>query len=215
MSRINALREHSNLGAGFAIASADLEIRGGGNLLGKDQSGHIESVGLDTYIDLLNEAIRARKPHLNELSFVPELNLPISAVIPVDFLPEAEERIRIYSQLAAAQTLDDINLLTDSLEQQYGSLPISVLAVMQQAELRVWCQMLGIERVDWLKTRARLIAHPSTKLHWRSLQELANREPKSFELAQFGDQVWTLFASFRRSNESSRWYFCNGCSHAY
>ena len=55
--------------------------------------------------------------------------------------------------------------------------------------------MLGIER-DWLKTRARLIAHPSTKLHWRSLQELANREPKSFELAQFGDQVWTLFASF-------------------
>jgi len=195
LSRINALKQFTALGSGFAIANADLEIRGSGDLLGKDQSGHINSIGLDTYIDILNEAILELKPHTNH-RFVPEINIPIESVIPTSFIPDIESRLKSYRKLATACAFTDIQRLLDDWEQQFGEIPGQAMQTARLAEIRVWARLLGIERIDWLKTRVRIIAHPSSTIPWQNLKELSKQDPKRFELQSFKDDIWQLFARF-------------------
>ena len=195
LARINALKQFTSLGSGFAIANADLEIRGSGDLLGKEQSGHINSIGLDTYIDILNDAIVELRPKGHH-HFVPEINIPISSVIPIDFIPDIESRLQSYRKLAIASSFMDVQNLLDEWEQNFGEVPPSAMQVARMAELRVWVRILGIERVDWLKTRVRLIAHPSTKISWSSLKAIADEQPKRFELHSFSNGIWQLYIQF-------------------
>ena len=112
LSRINALRQYTALGSGFAIANADLEIRGSGDLLGKAQSGHIDAIGLETYIDILNETILELKPN-SMGTFVPEINLSLSAFIPAAYISEVNQRLSAYRRMAIARSFDDTQSLLD------------------------------------------------------------------------------------------------------
>ncbi|MFP4054122.1 MAG: transcription-repair coupling factor [Phycisphaerae bacterium] len=145
--RLKAIEEFSDLGAGFQIAMRDLEIRGAGNILGKEQSGHIAAVGYELYCDLLEKAVadlRGEKPpERKEL----HVELGVDAYIPPSYIPSERQRMEIYRRLAKCAAPEDIKQLQDDLTDAYGKFPPSVETLLDLAEIRVLAGRLGIESI--------------------------------------------------------------------
>jgi len=155
--RLAALKEFSDLGAGFKIAALDLELRGAGNMLGGEQSGHIEAIGFEMYTTMLEEAVRKMKgeeekpAHANTV-----LNLGISVRIDSDYIPEENQRLRMYKKIAGAQELPDLEEVRAELNDRYGTPPESVLNLLAAGELRLRCEQLGIAQLDRKRTQIEL-----------------------------------------------------------
>ncbi len=126
-ARLAALKEFSDLGAGFKIAALDLELRGAGNMLGGEQSGHIEAVGFEMYTTMLEEAVRSLKGEEDKPAHpTTVLNLGVSVRIDADYIPEENQRLRMYKRIAGAAdqaTLDDVRA---ELKDRYGAPPDAV-----------------------------------------------------------------------------------------
>ncbi|MDB5344477.1 MAG: mfd [Schlesneria sp.] len=121
--RMKAIEEFSELGAGFKIAMRDLEIRGAGNILGTEQSGHIAAVGYELYCQLLDNAVRAMKRQpIREHRHV-EVTLPVSAFLPLDYVPEGRPKIEMYRKLSSVSSLDDLAELKAEFRDRFGPLP--------------------------------------------------------------------------------------------
>ena len=118
LARMTALKEYTALGSGFAIANADLEIRGSGDLLGKEQSGHIDALGLDIYIELLQEAIQELK-NTQTIAYVPQVSIPVTAAIPVEYIADMQDRLQSYRQMATAKHIDDLERFLDLWETRW------------------------------------------------------------------------------------------------
>ena len=135
--RLKAIEEFSELGAGFKIAMRDLEIRGAGNILGTEQSGHIASVGYELYCQLLENAVRAAKRQpLREHRHV-EVNLPVTAFLPSEYIPDGRPKIEMYRKFSLVGTLELLNELTAELQDRYGPLPEPVKKMVQIRELQI------------------------------------------------------------------------------
>ena len=146
--RLEALRRFTELGSGIRIAREDLDLRGAGNLIGADQSGHIEAVGIELYSELLREAIaRVKGGQINTLSNI-EIKPGRPAVIPHDFMPDAAERISLYDRLARASEDRIIAQLAEELEDRYGQLPDEVEALFLCAQIRWRAGQLGASQVQ-------------------------------------------------------------------
>ena len=142
--RLKAIEQYSELGAGFQIAMRDLEIRGAGNILGAEQSGHIEAVGYEMYCQLLEQAVRRMK---NEpaVSFRPVgLELGISATISRTFIRSDRQRMEIYKRLTNCRTVAEIRVLRDDIRDAFGPPPEEVGTLLVMAEIRVLAQPWGI-----------------------------------------------------------------------
>jgi transcription-repair coupling factor (superfamily II helicase) len=155
--RLAALKEFSDLGAGFKIAALDLELRGAGNMLGGEQSGHIEAIGFEMYTSMLEEAVRKMKgeeekpAHANTV-----INLGISVRIDGDYIPEENQRLRMYKRIASAQTQPEIADVRVELQDRYGTPPESVLNLLAAGEIRLHCEQLGISQLDRKRTQVEL-----------------------------------------------------------
>ena len=135
--RLKAIEEFSELGAGFKIAMRDLEIRGAGNILGTEQSGHIAAVGYELYCQLLENAVRAMKRQpIREHRHV-EVTLPVSAFIPSDYVPDGRPKIEMYRKLSSVGSLDDWAQLKDEFRDRFGPLPDPVEKLFQIRELQL------------------------------------------------------------------------------
>ena len=135
--RLKAIEEFSELGAGFKIAMRDLEIRGAGNILGTEQSGHIAAVGYELYCQLLENAVRAAKRQpLREHRHV-EVNLPVTAYLPSDYIPDGRPKIEMYRKFSMVGTLELLNELTSELRDRYGPIPQPVEKMVQIRELQI------------------------------------------------------------------------------
>lgn len=135
--RLHAIEEYSHIGAGFGIAMRDLEIRGAGNLLGTEQSGHIAAVGYELYCQMLENAVRNLTHQAPKITTEVDIDLPIEAFIPSDYVPEMRHKIDLYRRLTR---LDDIRQLDDlrlELLDRFGDIPQETLKLFQLAELRV------------------------------------------------------------------------------
>jgi transcription-repair coupling factor (superfamily II helicase) len=135
--RLHAIEEYSHIGAGFGIAMRDLEIRGAGNLLGNEQSGHIAAVGYELYCQLLENAVRNLTHQPPKITTEVDIDLPVEALIPSVYVPELRHKIDLYRRLTR---LDDIRQLEDlksELLDRFGPIPIEVQRLFQLAELRV------------------------------------------------------------------------------
>ena len=145
--RLAVLEELTELGSGFKIASHDLEIRGAGNLLGKDQSGQIHQVGYELYTQLLSEAMAelSGKPSLDEEE--PELDLRIPAFLPDDYLPEAGVRLDFYRRLAMGKTVDAADEIELELLDRFGRLPFPAKALCDLSRIRVGMREAGIREL--------------------------------------------------------------------
>jgi len=135
--RMHAIEEYSHIGAGFGIAMRDLEIRGAGNLLGTQQSGHIAAVGYELYCQLLENAVRKLKHQSPKLSIDVEVNLPAEAFIPSDYVPEMRHKIDLYRRLSRMDDVRKLSELRQELEDRFGSPPAVVERLLEVAELRI------------------------------------------------------------------------------
>jgi transcription-repair coupling factor (superfamily II helicase) len=162
--RLAALKEFSDLGAGFKIAALDLELRGAGNLLGGEQHGHINSVGFDTYVRLLDETVRELKGE----EVVPEihsaLNLGLDIRIPPDYIADENQRLRAYRQIANAADADARDRAEKELEDRYGTVPEAVRNLLHYSALKAMAEQLGIEAVDRRHNVLNIKFHKETRV---------------------------------------------------
>ncbi|MEX2165492.1 MAG: transcription-repair coupling factor [Methyloceanibacter sp.] len=149
--RLKVLQSLDTLGAGFVLASHDLDIRGAGNLLGEEQSGHIREVGFELYQSMLEEAVAALKggdAALIEDQWSPRINLGTSVLIPEEYVPDLQVRLGLYRRLAAVESHDAIESFAAELIDRFGPLPQEVRHLLDVVEIKGLCRQAGIEQID-------------------------------------------------------------------
>ena len=142
--RLATVAQHTEIGAGMYVALKDLEIRGAGNLLGGEQSGHIAGVGFDLYIRMIGEAVRELKDDAPAERPEVRVELPVNAHIPHDYIPGERLRLAAYTSIAAIDSEEDLASVRDELRDRYGELPVPVVALLDVARLRSAARRAGL-----------------------------------------------------------------------
>ncbi len=185
--RLEAIAAAQDLGAGFMLATQDLEIRGAGELLGEEQSGQIETIGFSLYMELLDEAVKAiregRTPNAElPLQHGTEVNLHIPALIPEDFLPDVHNRLILYKRIAGAKTRENLDDLQVEMIDRFGLLPEPAKNLLRQAELRLRAESMGIFRIEAGSEWIRLEFSAHTQVDPLILVKLVQSEPNRYRL---------------------------------
>lgn len=147
--RLQAIQEFAELGAGFKIAMRDLEIRGAGNLLGREQHGHIAAVGYDMYCKLLEQAIRRRRGEKPVEVESTTISLGLECYIPRDYMPDGGNRLETYRNLARATTEKELDEMRDRLRDRYGPPPEELSRLVSEARLRIRARRVGIRSIHF------------------------------------------------------------------
>jgi transcription-repair coupling factor (superfamily II helicase) len=142
--RLATVAQHTEIGAGMYVALKDLEIRGAGNLLGGEQSGHIAGVGFDLYVRMIGEAVRELKDDAPAERPEVRVELPVNAHIPHDYIPGERLRLAAYTSIASIDSEDDVASVRDELRDRYGELPVPVVALLDVARLRFAARRAGL-----------------------------------------------------------------------
>ena len=146
--RLAALKEFSDLGAGFKIAALDLELRGAGNLLGGEQSGHIEAVGFELYTTMLERTVRELKGEIPEEVPEAQLNLGLNIRIPSEYIAEENQRLRMYKRVAGVESESQLADVAGELGDRYGTPPPPVRNLLDYAELKLLSQRIGVSQIE-------------------------------------------------------------------
>ncbi len=162
--RLAALKEFSDLGAGFKLAALDLELRGAGNLLGGQQSGQIEAVGFELYTSMLERTIRELRGEAAPEESEIQLNLALNIRIPNDYIPEENQRLRMYKRVAGVQGEPQLNEVRAELEDRYGPLPGAVRSLVDYAALRLLCQRVGAIGIERKRDQYNIRFHQNAKI---------------------------------------------------
>jgi transcription-repair coupling factor (superfamily II helicase) len=162
--RLAALKEFSDLGAGFKIAALDLELRGAGNLLGGEQHGHIEAVGYDTYVRLLEETVRELKGEEVPLEIHATINLGIDIRIPSTYIGDETQRLRSYKRIADIKDEEHAKRLTEEIEDRYGPVPEEVTNLVRFALLKTLAERTGVESIDRRQGFVNIKFHQQSKV---------------------------------------------------
>jgi transcription-repair coupling factor (superfamily II helicase) len=179
--RLAALREFSDLGAGFKIAALDLELRGAGNLLGGEQHGHIAAVGFDTYVRLLEETVRELKGEEAPLEVHSSLNLGLDIRIPPEYIADEHQRLRAYKRIADVKDGAQAEAMRADLSDRYGPLPADVETLLRISVLKSAAQAIGIEAIDRRGGGLNIKFHPGSKIEpARLMNLLTSREGAQF-----------------------------------
>jgi transcription-repair coupling factor (superfamily II helicase) len=177
--RLAALKEFSDLGAGFKIAALDLELRGAGNLLGGEQHGHINAVGFDMYVRMLEETVRELKGEEVPLEIHSALNLALDIRIPSEYIADENQRLRAYRRIAGARDAADRERIEKELEDRYGQPPEGVKNLLAYSVLRGMAEGLGIERIDRRNGVLQIKFHPETRVDAARLMSVVSRNPEA------------------------------------
>lgn len=146
--RLAAIREFSDLGAGFRIAALDLELRGAGNLLGGQQSGHIEAIGFDLYTQMLERTVHELRGEDIEEDINTQLNIGVDTRIPDDYISDMSQRLRTYKRIASARSDNELDSIKAETADRYGRIPESVENLFKYASVRREAEHLGITSID-------------------------------------------------------------------
>ncbi len=187
IKRIDAIVAVEDLGAGFMLANHDLEIRGAGELLGEEQTGQIQEVGFNLYMELLERAVSAikagRTPDLDRpLDHGPEVDLQTAALIPEDYLPDVHSRLILYKRIASAETSDELRELQVEMIDRFGLLPAPVKALFLVTELKLKATPLGVRKIEAGPNGGRLIFGPNPKIDTVKLIKLIQTPHSRFKL---------------------------------
>jgi len=146
--RLSAIREFSDLGAGFRIAALDLELRGAGNILGGQQSGQLDALGFDLYTKMLERTISELKGEAVEDEISVSINLGVDVSIPQDYINETSQRLRTYKRISSADTEETLRKIYAEIQDRYGKIPESVNNLFDYARLRKLAEEMQILAVD-------------------------------------------------------------------
>jgi transcription-repair coupling factor (superfamily II helicase) len=146
--RLAALREFSDLGAGFKIAALDLELRGAGNLLGGEQHGHINAVGFDMYVRMLEETVRELKGEEVPVEIHTNINLGLDLRIPPEYIADEHQRLRAYKRISEAASPEQAEKIRGELGDRYGPPPEAVSYLLEYSVLKSLAEKIGIEHID-------------------------------------------------------------------
>jgi transcription-repair coupling factor (superfamily II helicase) len=216
--RLEAIEAAGDLGAGYMLATNDLEIRGAGELLGDEQSGQIHSVGFSLYMTMLERAVAAlRRGEIPDadapLEAGTEIKLHLPALIPEDYLPDINTRLILYKRFAAARSEQDLRDIQVEMIDRFGLLPPQVKNLVQLARLRLKAEALGISGLEVGPEGGSIDFRVSTRVNPLSLVKLVQSDPKGYQLAgatrlrfkrelespdqrqQFADQLLDIFAA--------------------
>lgn len=181
--RLKVLQENTALGSGIKIAQYDLELRGAGNILGEEQSGHINSVGYELFMDLLNEAVHElRGDPLEDSQLEPEINLRIPAMIPEKYVSDIRLRLSYYKALADINSPEDLEKIEDELKDQFGEIPEPTLNLMGLMLIRSECRKLGVKDISAGLKNVSLVFTEKTKMKPEVAIQLAMRENKKYAI---------------------------------
>ncbi|WP_205624389.1 transcription-repair coupling factor [Pectobacterium carotovorum] len=185
--RLEAIASLEDLGAGFALATHDLEIRGAGELLGDDQSGQMTSVGFSLYMELLESAVDAlkagREPSLEDLiNSQTDVELRLPALLPDDFIPDVNTRLSLYKRIASAKTPAELDELKVELIDRFGLLPDASRYLLQIAALRQQAQALGIRRIEGNEKGGFIEFSEQNRVDPSHLIGLLQRDPGTYRL---------------------------------
>jgi transcription-repair coupling factor (superfamily II helicase) len=175
--RLSALSDYTELGAGFKIAMRDLEIRGAGNLLGDEQSGHVAALGFELYLAMLDEAVRGMDGTLGDDEPEPvRLDVNVDAYVPADYVPYEQAKVDVHRRVAAARDVADLALLRDELEDRFGPVPepLDNLISLQQARIK-----FGRAGARMVSFRGEMLAATPLELTSGQAQELRERVPEA------------------------------------
>ena len=176
--RLAALKEFSDLGAGFKIAALDLELRGAGNMLGGEQSGHIEAVGFELYTSMLEAAVKEMKGESRDERPAVQLNLGIALRIDESYVPEENQRLRLYKKIAGSSSEQELAELRAEMQDRYGPLPDSTVFLLEAADLRLECERLGIAQMDRKRAELHIRFTENARVDPQQLMRLVARNAK-------------------------------------
>jgi transcription-repair coupling factor (superfamily II helicase) len=176
--RLAALKEFSDLGAGFKIAALDLELRGAGNMLGGEQSGHIEAVGFELYTSMLEAAVKEMKGESSEERPATQLSLGIALRIDESYVPEENQRLRLYKKIAGANGETAVAELRAEMEDRYGPLPDATVFLLEAALVRLECERMGIAQVDRKRAEVQIRFMEKATVDPQQLMRLVARNAK-------------------------------------
>lgn len=184
--RLEVIQRFVDLGSGFKVASHDLELRGGGDILGKSQSGNIAALGLELYTDLLDEAIRSLKGEIIEEKFDPEIKLPVTSIIPETYIPDSHQRLSFYKKIAqvphSSETLS-LDQLQEELQDRFGPLPpetINLFWLIRIKSLLIKCK---VKSVIVGKDKIAMEAGDKSLIHPDKALAKINSNPRDYTLA--------------------------------
>ena len=176
--RLAALKEFSDLGAGFKIAALDLELRGAGNMLGGEQSGHIEAVGFEMYTTMLEEAVRTLQGEDQASKPAVQLNLGVALRIDSSYIAEENHRLRMYKRIAGAESEPVLADIRAELEDRYGPLPEPVQHLLTAGHIRLVCEQSGIAQIDRKRDLVSIRFTENAQIDPEKLMQLVARNAK-------------------------------------
>jgi transcription-repair coupling factor (superfamily II helicase) len=196
IKRLEAIEALEELGMGFTLATHDLEIRGAGEILGEEQSGHIQEIGFALYAELLERAVRSlkagREPQLETTAAVPtEVNLNIPALFPEDYIPDVHTRLILYKRIASAPDEEALMTLREEVIDRFGSLPPATQNLFTVTRARLVAAPLGLRKVDMSAQGGRLIFDARPNIDPMSVIRLVQQQPKAYRL-DGGDKLRIL-----------------------
>jgi transcription-repair coupling factor (superfamily II helicase) len=181
--RLQVLRELDELGGGFKIAAHDLEIRGAGNLLGKQQSGHITEVGFELYTSMMEDAVRELRGEVVEETIEPEIQIGASVYIPDTYMEDVNQRLVWYKRLAALRESGDRAVLAEELEDRYGPIPPIVESLLDVMELRRRMKDLSVSEARLRGDALSLRLHAGSPIDRDALIDLVKQSRGQWEIS--------------------------------
>ncbi len=175
--RLNTLEEYNELGSGFKIAMKDLEIRGAGNILGKEQSGDIMAIGFELYIQMLQEKIHSLR-HKEKEFFGCSVIIPQDFYILDDFIPDTRQKMEFYKKLVSANTLQNIAEVEEQLLDRFGKLPDLLMKMIHYEEIRILGNQLRLDQIKWESGCFILSASSETQISAKTIHDLVQTDPQ-------------------------------------
>ena len=178
--RLAALKEFSDLGAGFRLAALDLELRGAGNLLGAEQSGHLNAIGIDLYLKMLEETVNELKGAPQKMEVRTSLNLGLDIKIPDRYIADESQRLRMYKRISSLSSLQERTQLESEMADRYGPFPDSVRNLLAYAMLKSAAERLGVQSVERKGSDIWMRFHGQAGVDPRQLTQFVRRRKATF-----------------------------------
>tara|TARA_B100000614_G_scaffold72647_1_gene64638 strand:- start:670 stop:1338 length:669 start_codon:yes stop_codon:yes gene_type:complete len=202
MSRLNSVIKHSRLGEGFLIAQEDLEIRGGGEMLGEKQSGHIENVGMSMYLSMLKAALNETNEIIKNVEI--EVNFYDSSFIDSKYLPSPIERLKIYRKINQAKTYEDIKLIQNNLIDRCGKMPNEVINLIDNKKIILMLNGSGIKSIKSNNINTNFFLDESIRDDvLNNLLDLVKKDPQKYSISEQNKFIYRfneLKSNIRREN---------------